>query len=595
MKRFLSGSILISTLATVSIFGADAPNLKEIEKRYGGPAVYVVKPKTAPVIDGQLDDSCWNQATPLALGHCAGMWWDPPTQKTEARILADDKAVYFAVRCFESQPERIVADGTVRKGTIEKADAVEFFLDPGLHRKRFDYFHYIVTAVGTIYRGRGLEPESTKGSITAKVGKFDKGWTVEAAIPLEDLGLKSGAVPKVWGINVCRQRPELGYEMPKAARDAGNKRFDPPMWKLDQPKSYRLPEYTAWAPTMAEFCGWPFYNDSRPFHFAERFGRAVLEVGTQEVAPPAKLFEVLFRSDFDGGQLGPFKNAAIADDGFRGAGKSLTLAPGKDRIEFNLPLEDLDDVTLLMTLKLKEQKLPVQHLSLTGKAPDGIWCGAERYEFFLTKEEAEPRTKFLDEYHKEKYGAGPFELYDTHADMVRWKPCGAVRKGPGPWAMVEGYFAEPSGGQVRWPGKDWVIVRIRLGQFRRAPQPKQGQRLVPREQGYPNGLVLGANPKDGLRIGDVVIYRGADTEPPAKVTGVKVQRDGDAVTLSWDKARDNTLTAFYRIYAAKTLVAETHQLTTRLQTAAAKDGPLTVVAVDLDGNASEPSEPVAVR
>jgi hypothetical protein len=517
------------------------------------------------------------------------MWWDTPTQKTEARILADDKAIYFAVRCFESQPERIGAEGTVRKGMIEKADAVEFFLDPGCRRQRFEYYHVIVTAGGKLYTGRGLEPDAWKPSITAKTGKFDKGWTVEAAIPLTDLGVKAGAVPKVWGVNVCRQRPELAYDMPKAARAAGNKRFDPPMWKLDEADKYRLPEYTAWSATMAEFCGYPFYNDSRPFHFAERFGTAVLEAGTQDVAAPAKRFDVIYRSDFDGGQLGPFKNAMIVDEGFRG-GKSVTFAEGKDKIEMALSLADLDDATLIMTMKLKEQRLPVQHLSITGNAPDGIWCGAERYEFFLTAEEAESRTKFLEEYHKEKYGGGPLALYDTHADMVRWKPCGMVRNGPGPWAMVEGYFAEPSGGQVRWPGKDWVIVRIRPGQFRRAPQPKQGQRLVPREQGYPNGLVLRANPKDGLRIGEVIVFRGRDEEPPARVSGVKVQRAGDELAVSWDKTKDNTLTAFYRIYAGKTLLAETHQLSAKLKSAAVGDAKISITAVDLYGNASEPSE-----
>jgi hypothetical protein len=81
---------------------------------------------------------------------------------------------------------------------------------------------------------------------------------------------RAGAIPKVWGLNVCRQRPELGCEMPKAARAAGNKRFNPPMWRLDDPKNYRLPEYSAWSPTMAKFSGWPFYSNSRPFHHPAR-------------------------------------------------------------------------------------------------------------------------------------------------------------------------------------------------------------------------------------------------------------------------------------------------------------------------------------
>src|SRR5262249_18490988 len=154
----------------------------------------------------------------------------------------------------------------------------------------------------------------------------------------------------------------------------------------------------------------------------------------------------------------------------------------------------------------------------------------------------------------------------------------------GSWEMVEGYFAEPSANQVRWPGKEWVIVRIRLSVFRRAPQPKQGQRLVPREQGYPNGLVIRSTHKDGLRIGDVIIFRGADEEPPAKVTGIKVARSGDEIALSWDKAKDNTLTAFYRIYAGKTLLQETHQLSAKVK--AGGDGKLAIAAVDLYGNQS---------
>lgn len=584
--------VLLAGFLAVSASRGEAPaTLKDVGKQFGPPVLWVPKPQTPPAIDGKLDDACWKDAQPVVLGFSTGAWWDTPSQKTEARVLADDKAIYFGVRCFESAPERIASSGTARKGMIVGADAVEFFLDPGCRRKRHEYFHIIVTPDGTVYRGRGLEPDAWKAAVTAKVGKFDGGWTVEASVPLEDIGVKADAIPKVWGFNVCRQRPELAFDMPKAARAAGNKRFDPPMWKLDEPEKYRLAEYTSWAPTFADFCGWPFYADSRPFHLVERFGHALLQVGTQAVAPPAKTFEILYKSDFTGGKLGPFQNAALYDDAFRGTGKSLGFAEGQNRIGFNLPLEDLDDVTIMFCLKLAAQTLPVQHLSLTGKAPDGIWCGAERYEFFLPREEAEARTQFLEAYHKEKYGGGPFTLYDTHADMVRWKPCGRVGKGPGSWAMVEGFFAEPSGGQVRWPGKDWVIVRIRPALFRRAPQPKQGQKLVGLDQNYPNGLTLTANPRDGMRIDNVVVFRGVPTEPPEAVRGCKIKRDGDDVELSWEPARADTVTAFYRIYAGANFIAESHRLSARLKAATVGTAALTVVAVDLYGNASTPSAP----
>src|SRR5262249_6212393 len=269
-------------------------------------------------------------------------------------------------------------------------------------RQRHEYFHLIVTANGTVYRGRGLEPDAWKASVKVAVGRFDGGWAVEAAVSLAELGLKAGAIPKGQGLIIHRQTPG------PAARVTGRRSstcHNEPLWNLDQPSRYRLSDYTCWSPTYAEFSGWPFYSDSRPFHLTDRFGHAVLEVGTQDIAPPAKPFEVLFKADFDDGKIGPFQGATLTDDNFRGPGRSLTFAEGQNRIHFKQPLEDLDDVTILFTCKLAPQNLPVQHVSLTGLAPDGIWCGAERYEFFLPPEEAAPRTQFLEQYHTEKYGA----------------------------------------------------------------------------------------------------------------------------------------------------------------------------------------------
>ncbi|MBL8797292.1 MAG: hypothetical protein JNM56_25545, partial [Planctomycetia bacterium] len=326
MGRICCFAGLLAVAWTAFLSGANSPPNNVLQREFGGPCVHVPKPTTPPTIDGQLDDAAWQAASLITLGHSCGAWWDPPTQKTEARILADDQAIYFAVRCFESEPERIVPNGDVRKGAVLKADAVEFFLDPGHLEKRFEYFHIIVTQGGTVVTERGQEADGWKANVSAKVGKFEGGWTVEAAVPMRELGLKADAIPKVWGLNVCRQRPELAFDMPKAARAAGNKRFDPPMWKLDEPEKYRFAEFTCWSPTMAEFSGWPFYADSRPFHYAERFGHVLLEVGMQAVKPPEKLFEVLYQSDFDDGKLDAFKNAALTDDNFRGPGKSLTFA-----------------------------------------------------------------------------------------------------------------------------------------------------------------------------------------------------------------------------------------------------------------------------
>src|ERR1043165_5588954 len=65
---------------------------------------------SAPVIDGDLGDPAW-QAVPT-LGALVQQLPDQgaaPSERTEARLGYDDRAVYFAVRLWDSQPAEIVA------------------------------------------------------------------------------------------------------------------------------------------------------------------------------------------------------------------------------------------------------------------------------------------------------------------------------------------------------------------------------------------------------------------------------------------------------------------------------------------------------
>ena len=89
----------------------------------------------------------------------------------------------------------------------------------------------------------------------------------------------------------------------------------------------------------------------------------------------------------------------LHDDTFRGPGTSLGFAEGQNTIRLAQPLENLDDVTLLLTLKMPHvdaktspgwNKGPLfpQRLFIFGEAPDGRRCGAERYEIFLSPEMA---------------------------------------------------------------------------------------------------------------------------------------------------------------------------------------------------------------
>ncbi|NMD02241.1 MAG: hypothetical protein GYA71_03110, partial [Bacteroidales bacterium] len=59
-----------------------------------------------PVIDGKLDDECWNHGTWAGDFH---QWIPnegaPPTYPTKINIQYDDKNIYVAIRAYDDEPE----------------------------------------------------------------------------------------------------------------------------------------------------------------------------------------------------------------------------------------------------------------------------------------------------------------------------------------------------------------------------------------------------------------------------------------------------------------------------------------------------------
>jgi hypothetical protein len=552
VRKTLAAVLVVLPLSAGVAAGASRDAvLAEVQAKFGPPVMWVARPAAAPVIDGKLDDKVWAEAQPVALGFLTGRW-ETPTQKTEARLLADSKAIYFAVKCFESEPQRVIAAGRKRDGDLWNGDTLEFFLDPGHKSLRHQYVQVIINPKGLIYDSKNNNT-NWNADLSVKVGRFEGGWTVEMAVPMAELGVE-GAVPNVWGLNVNRQRPELGEIAPVRG-------ITSTAVPLKEPDKYREGEDTAWSPT---YC--------RSSHVVQRFGHAVLEVGSVKVAPPERLFEIIYKNDFDGvpaaskqaGGAAGWSGVDIVEENFRGPGRCIAPKEGKGAVQFTVPLRDLDDVTLIMALKMPQNG----RLYYYGRAPDNEQCESDRHEIFMTEAAIEAR----------KFPA--LHDYDTHGSMMAWKSHGRRRQVPGPWQMMTGHFSEPSIGSVMYPGTEWVVVRTRLGMMRR----QRSQGLVPMEQNYPRGLTFAAG--EPYLIDDFVIFRGVDLRPPEAVSA-SYQAAGDKVKLQWGKARDNTLTAYYELYGDGKKLAETHQLSALVPGGWKK---LTVVAVDFYGNRSEPAE-----
>ena len=131
---------------------------------------------------------------------------EPATEKTEAWILFDDRNIYIAARCWDSHPERDIANEMRRDGqNINQNENFSVIFDPFHDRRNGLMFQ--TNSLGGL-RDMAVTDEGNPSLDwntvwDARTGKFDQGWTVEIVIPFKSLRYREGP-DNVWGINLRR-------------------------------------------------------------------------------------------------------------------------------------------------------------------------------------------------------------------------------------------------------------------------------------------------------------------------------------------------------------------------------------------------------
>ncbi|WP_108802253.1 DUF5916 domain-containing protein [Aquimarina sp. Aq107] len=171
--------------------------------------IYTTKPlngSEAPTINGLIEESSWD------LVEWSGDFIEnepdentPPSQQTKFKILYDQKYLYIAYRCYDTEPEKIEKRLSRRDGFA--GDWVEINLD-SYHDKRTG-FSFTITAAGV----KGDEFISNNGNnwdgswnpiwYTA-TNIDDQGWTAEVKIPLSQLKFGKSK-EQIWGLQVNRR------------------------------------------------------------------------------------------------------------------------------------------------------------------------------------------------------------------------------------------------------------------------------------------------------------------------------------------------------------------------------------------------------
>ena len=171
-------------------------------------------------IDGRLDEPAWKSTR--AVGAFDFTWWkngDGPKQPTEAKLLWDDKYLYVAFHCTDTD---IHATQTQRDSAVYRDDCVLLFASPFVDDPK-RYFHLEINALGTHldkYRPNGARPDipwqwNPGGILIATShngtpnddGDVDKSWTVEVGFPYAALGRALPGPPRPgdkWHVNLHR-------------------------------------------------------------------------------------------------------------------------------------------------------------------------------------------------------------------------------------------------------------------------------------------------------------------------------------------------------------------------------------------------------
>jgi len=162
-----------------------------------------------PKIDGVIENSLWEkealkienflQFTPKEKG--------TPTEKTIAYIGYDKKNIYFAFRCYDSDPKKLRATITNRDNIIDD-DWIAVFIDTFNEKRRA--FSFFINPRGVqmdlmrIEEGGNDNMDASWDTVFHSAGKIDgEGYTVEMAIPFKSIRFPNKE-KKIWGIVLGR-------------------------------------------------------------------------------------------------------------------------------------------------------------------------------------------------------------------------------------------------------------------------------------------------------------------------------------------------------------------------------------------------------
>ena len=177
MKR---ATAIILALLAIALIG---------KKAFAEEVVTIQPTKTAPSIDGILDDATWNGSSQFDnFKTIKPDYGQDPSQKTIAYMTYDAENLYFAFRCFDSEPNKIKTSVSSRDNMFQD-DNIIIMLDT---------FNTMQEAYGLFMNPEGIQGDAMINADGNGDASFDMVWyskgviddggyTVECRIPLQSI------------------------------------------------------------------------------------------------------------------------------------------------------------------------------------------------------------------------------------------------------------------------------------------------------------------------------------------------------------------------------------------------------------------------
>ena len=159
-------------------------------------------------IDGALDESLYRDVRSISdfiqVEPDSGQ---DATERTETWIAFDDEHIYVSFKVWDSQMDTLIATEMRRDSTNswQGNDLVSFIFDTFYDRR--NSFTFTMNPLGGRSDGTMVNDRQYSSDWNpvweTKTGRFDGGWTVEAAVPFKSLRYQPGTA-QVWGFNAMR-------------------------------------------------------------------------------------------------------------------------------------------------------------------------------------------------------------------------------------------------------------------------------------------------------------------------------------------------------------------------------------------------------